>query len=644
MAKQIISNKVYESLQVPTINTQETTGKILYANSFSGIQEVAMPDDIRQLLDSDIGLVGNNVLIQLAQKFMGYTNGPWYVDSRDGVIYIHNRKFQEEPHHHYIYQQENGEVLKVSFQTNYVTKNVKYMLGQGINPKTKEVITATSEVVDPPKKEESNPYQGKVDNTKVATFGGTRFDEEYNSSPTTNIQAEWKANQRSSAADWETMMKNKKEKEEYESHVQEYDSKGPAASYYKGRQDMLDNLSTDDISKNLDIATGPGALDSNKRAALDEALRSTKDPKNLEANIKKALVDAKYMFGSEHHMKYLKEEEVDPRSFAPGGVLPKGTDVILPMEDGTTNKSVTAGMEALNKDPMIEVYPSSLSITQGINVYNNQPYSYKARYIESAKVKIRRMKKIGVIVPVYQLYHDLFERYGGAENYFKALQTQINGGVKYKERQLNCNMTVVGRPSLESSQILILENVGKKWSGPWYIKRCTHQFDSGSGYLCQLELVKNLNRSGSTTSIVVINPEAPVISGMKQNGTTEVGKSLNDSNKESKVTLNFTEQEADFYGTYYSESSPYSTDRAKDLGAIAANKQIYQEQNAEDPINQKLGTVVRRGEVITSQGKVMGGKIEVHKVPQSELDKYKDRYDYRNAAVNLFKKNRENKK
>ena len=40
--------------------------------------------------------MGKNVLVQLEQKMKGYTNGPWYVDSRDGVIYIHNRKYHEE--------------------------------------------------------------------------------------------------------------------------------------------------------------------------------------------------------------------------------------------------------------------------------------------------------------------------------------------------------------------------------------------------------------------------------------------------------------------------------------------------------------------------------------------------------------------
>ena len=104
MEQQIISNKVYESLQVPTENTRTTTGKVLYANKYSGVAEVAMPEDLKALIDSDFGLVGKNILVQLEQKMKGYTNGPWYVDSRDGVIYIHNRKFNEEPVCTYTYQ------------------------------------------------------------------------------------------------------------------------------------------------------------------------------------------------------------------------------------------------------------------------------------------------------------------------------------------------------------------------------------------------------------------------------------------------------------------------------------------------------------------------------------------------------------
>ena len=137
MAKQVISNKVYESLQVPTEQSRTTTGKILYANRFSGVAQVAMPSDLKSLIDSDLGLIGNNILVQLEQKMKGYANGPWYIDSRDGVIYIHNRKFTQEPEYTYIYQQENGEVLRVSFTMQKITKRVKAQLTQTIDPEDK---------------------------------------------------------------------------------------------------------------------------------------------------------------------------------------------------------------------------------------------------------------------------------------------------------------------------------------------------------------------------------------------------------------------------------------------------------------------------------------------------------------------------
>lgn len=149
MEQQIISNKVYESLQVPTENTRTTTGKVLYANRFSGVAQVAMPEDLKALIDSDFGLVGKNILVQLEQKMKGYTNGPWYVDSRDGVIYIHNRKFNEEPVHTYTYQGENGEVLSVSFAMENITKRVKATLSPLVSPETKDLNVVTTGIKEP---------------------------------------------------------------------------------------------------------------------------------------------------------------------------------------------------------------------------------------------------------------------------------------------------------------------------------------------------------------------------------------------------------------------------------------------------------------------------------------------------------------
>ena len=63
-----------------------------------------------------------------------------------------------------------------------------------------------------------------------------------------------------------------------------------------------------------------------------------------------------------------------------------------------------------------------------------------------------------------------------------AANANANGGLKQTEKRLICQLQVVGRPMLATSQIINLENVGKRWSGLWYIKQCTHSMDAGQGY------------------------------------------------------------------------------------------------------------------------------------------------------------------
>ncbi len=68
----IISNQAYEAIQVPTEVTPEVQGTILYANQFSGIGQVGMPDDLAEVLNSNLGTIGNNVLVQLEAKMAAY--------------------------------------------------------------------------------------------------------------------------------------------------------------------------------------------------------------------------------------------------------------------------------------------------------------------------------------------------------------------------------------------------------------------------------------------------------------------------------------------------------------------------------------------------------------------------------------------
>ena len=129
----LVSNQALQKPQEATEKFITSTGTVLYANEYSGIGQVSMPDDWKEALNSDYGETGNNIIVQLQQKIQQMADGPWYVDSRDGVIYIHNRKLQEPSVADYTYQSENGELLQASFETQYVTKVLRASTSTGIN-------------------------------------------------------------------------------------------------------------------------------------------------------------------------------------------------------------------------------------------------------------------------------------------------------------------------------------------------------------------------------------------------------------------------------------------------------------------------------------------------------------------------------
>ena len=135
----VISNQVFTAIQQGK-SYEAHTGTIIYANKYSGLQEVAMPDEFRTILDSSLGYIGTNPLQQLRAKLEGLQGGLWFLDSRNGTRYIHNRKFQEDVVHNYVYQAENGEVLQISFETQRTSRSLSHIKGGGIDPYSKNLI------------------------------------------------------------------------------------------------------------------------------------------------------------------------------------------------------------------------------------------------------------------------------------------------------------------------------------------------------------------------------------------------------------------------------------------------------------------------------------------------------------------------
>lgn len=640
MAKQVISNKVYESLQVPTEQSRNTVGKILYANSFSGVAQVPMPADLKALIDSDLGLIGNNILVQLEQKMKGYPNGPWYIDSRDGVIYIHNRKFTQEPEYNYIYQSENGEVLRVSFTMQNVTKRAKAQLTETIDPDDKGLIVGSTDIKEPEKAKEemstvTTPYVAQVDNTMVVNYGSVPY-EDYRSHPTTNIAAEMEAEQRYGA-----------KAQKHNQAVKEYGSKKPYVAYQAGKQEMLDNLSTDQYREAINTAANK--LPSDKKRQLQQILKNSKNGKELESNLRQLLENERYLFTGEYKMEYLAEEWVDPREYDPeGGTITHMIDIRTfssnPYEKQMIDNQSQRGIAAMEKNPYITVYPDTYKLDYSGEGVTTPTMTRKVK----AKVKIRRMKKVPVLVPIYKLYHNLFGRYGGADKVSWAMNANANGGLKTTERKLVCQMTVVGRPSLQSSQVISLENVGKRWSGYWYIKSVQHSMDAGQGYLCTLDLIKSNAKAGQTTSKTQLSTQDIVSNDAKDGAKTQFGKDKKSTANASNMVHEFTYSEAVYFKERFMNDKNVIIDK-KGAGEFLQNKFYYDELNAKDPQALAAGTVRTEGTIVTSNGTVIYGKTKVVKVDQSKVTPaMKEKYSFdwsewaRNEYLNVVKNKKNN--
>ena len=103
-----------------------------------------------------------------------------------------------------------------------------------------------------------------------------------------------------------------------------------------------------------------------------------------------------------------------------------------------------------------------------------------------------------------------------------------NVGQKQADKDLQVDMTVVGRPSLASGQVIYLDNVGKRFSGYYHIKVCEHVMSPDQGYLCKLTLVRNTEKigkeSGSITGKVTKTTKSKTTTKKIKGTGTKTGK------------------------------------------------------------------------------------------------------------------------
>ena len=556
----IISNPVLQSLQYGE-GYESHTGTILYANKYSGVSPVDMPGDIKSILDSDIGSVGTNPIIQLKNKLAALPNGPWYIDCRNGILYIHNKKFKEDSVHNYIYQSENGEVLSLTFETQRRTKSLGHSIGGGIDPFSKDIVGVNSNVKSSTpgpgaNKEEYKPLASRV--KVISAIDKTRVND---TQVTNRIQVEAIAKQRTKALQRKKANQKVTTDKAYKNYKNGYTVNRQFTDQLKGSS----NARKDKWAQKL-----YSKLSANNRVDLSSYVAEEwKKTHNRNAVLK---LVRKY-FGYGKHVifaKVWKEQWVDPTTYTGNNTF-RGTPKPWTAFDGgySNRKEVGEYVGRMSQDPQIK-------ILSNVDILKDTKYGGHYR------IKVFRLANTKGVVESAQIVTDWLIRLSNP-GYSSTGRTNISGGTggaggsyipsltgntgrTVTEKKLVVTMRVIGRPSLESSQIIHIGNVGEKWSGDYYIKTCSHNMSPDSGYTCTLELTKN-------------GEKAEIESGTTKLSTGKVVKDLSstsdnqhNSSRGYKGSSSSNQEDKSYKREYYSTSktttskpkSKYQTKKARD--------------------------------------------------------------------------------
>lgn len=566
----VISNQVFTAIQ-QSKSYEAHTGTIIYANKYSGLQEVPMPETFKTILDSGLGSIGTNPLQQLRAKLEGLPGGPWFLDSRNGTIYIHNRKFQEDVVHNYVYQAENGEVLQISFETQRTSRSLSHISGGGIDPYSKNLVGTntgiTSESPGPGTTHTAPPKENHTitqkDRKKLLNMRISPGQEALPIDALRNVNRtakNWTDRQNSMYRAERIAIGWRIKRGETEAHYAAY-RRGSTAQKQAQNQARTTRVSRKDKWARHIV--------NNKLTPQDRMDMTAKAAQSWKSKHSKSeiLAWARYYLGYGTHVivaPVWSEQWVDPTKYSGKGTFNGHATTVN--DSGTTTpdyyskRTLDYKLKMMKLDPLIKI-TSPVTTVKGTH-YGGREQSYYFR------VKVFRYHYERTKVDSAQIVADYMVRMlkqieggggslGGSSNRGGGVKITLGGGSgggsytgsigddtgtisenrhgnrgrRATEKKLVVNMKVIGRPSLETSQIIHIDNVGSKWSGDYYIKSVSHDMSPDSGYTCQMELQRN-------------SSQAEIESVSVQASTEKVVRDNDDSNRNRKYTHTQTDSKS----------------------------------------------------------------------------------------------------
>lgn len=472
-----------EIIQTPTTICRDAVGvKILEYNPDTEKLIINDPENFRKVyLSEDIAagglLIGTsrNKYAQIGDIARGLSGGPYFVDSRDNNIVIHNAKSERDVLKTYTYMGGNGELLEFSIKSSFVKNSAEVKQTTEIDPDSKDINTTLVQGV-------TDPNQGNEDgvdtymiwpnyawNPKQGSSGRVPF-----ASPKYNMQ---EAKARQSATEYHVL--------------KDYGSNPVPANN--------DNLSVGRTFSS--VREAKGYFQHHPKVSKSEIVeyfthwKEDWDSKASQADVKASAhtLDRIPPFKVKRKVQIRAQVNLEHM----GGSMGLKNKRVTAERTEAFVHALTSGQQDLNiyKDEYYSTYTS-----EGSNIRNNA-LLMRRTFINNATALLKSVEglrlnyidKTGENVLVIFNTEIEIELDGvdvAANNDIKntsgLLENEVTDSITH---QVKAEASIIGDPSLETSMNIEIQNVSSKFSGLWYTKKVTHTLNR-QGYLCKVEFVQ----------------------------------------------------------------------------------------------------------------------------------------------------------
>ena len=488
-----------EMVQTPTTVIPDAVGvKLLEYNAETQELVVQDPDNFRKVYleqkEFAAGLIvgtSRNKYYQLQDVCRSLSGGPYFVDSRDGQVILHNVKSQRNITKVYTYMGGHGELLEFSVKTNYVKTSVEVKQSTEIDPDSKAIKTDFVQAI-------IDPNQGNQDGSGVDTFmiwpnlgtplynprgGSVGMAAEGASAAWQPIPGKSKDSdgrkQGTKSTEYHVMLDPEanaraiKAAEEKPAYKTNFNSLSEAKKYYLLHPESVSQSEIDQYFGQWmqDWNSKKTATDASSLSDLAHQLDRI-PPMKIKRHISiRADVDLENLGGTMGLSHALDENQTESfRNAVLSGQIDlnrySGT-MYATTDDRMTNSSmIMGGTYRRNAEALLSSIP-------GVTIKNPTDSPRKRVVLIEADIEVE-MNGVDVV--------------SGADS-INMPGVMGNDIVEKVTNKVKANAKVIGDPVLESSMNIQVQNVSDKFTGLWYTKKVTHTIDSG-GYTCDIEFVQ----------------------------------------------------------------------------------------------------------------------------------------------------------